>query len=365
MNLKKAIILSAIIAATTSTFAQTSNVKKAATNIQEYEKFKAAGSPQLGEKFLTTAKDAVDLAVVNEKTKENPDAWTYYSLVYANLAMDKKNPEDATKADEGIKKAKELDKDGKNKENIGIASQTLYAFNFNQGVGFWEKSDFQNAGKSFDQALVYSPGDTTLTYYSALASIQTADYVKGIEKYKQLSTRKDFSQHKVILVDLPKLFLSLKDTTSALEYSALAAKEYPNDNNAITQNIELNLIVGNEAKIIADIENQIKKDSGNKALYYYLGLAQSASGKSKEAYEAYKQAIAIDPNYSDANLNAAVVLMNATRDDIQALNDDKKLTNSQYASKVAQLKEQVKPAEGYFMTVLNLDPKNYMDLSFI
>jgi hypothetical protein len=71
MNLKKAIILSAIIAATTSTFAQTSNVKKAATNIQEYEKFKAAGSPQLGEKFLTTAKDAVDLAVVNEKTKEN------------------------------------------------------------------------------------------------------------------------------------------------------------------------------------------------------------------------------------------------------------------------------------------------------
>ena len=362
MIIKKAIILSAILAAGTTAFAQTGNVKKAASNIQEYEKYRTAGSPQLGEKYLAQAKEAIDLAIVHEKTKDAPDAWTYYALVYSNLATDKKDAEDAKKASEGITKAKSLDKDGKNQDNIKTAEQTLYAFNFNQGVGFWEKSDFQNAYNSFDQALVYAPGDTTLTYYSALAAIQSNDYPKGIDKYKQLIDKKDFSQHKTILVDLPKLFLSLKDTTQAVEYAGLAAKEYPNDANAITQNIELNLIVGNEEKIIADIENQIAKDSGNKTLYYYLGLAQNASGNSKQAYEAYKKAVAIDPNYSDANLNAAVVLINSTRDDIQALNNDKSLTNSQYATKVEALKEQIKPAEGYFVTVLTNEPKNEMAL---
>lgn len=358
MNFKKTVILSAILAVGSTAFAQSSNVKKAATNIQEYEKFRSAGTPQLGAKFLTLAKEAIDLATVNEKTKENPEVWTYYSLIYSNLATDEKSDENAKKADEAIKKAKALDKDGKNKENLGVAEQTLYAFNFNQGVGFWEKSDFPNAYNSFDQALVYAPGDTTLTYYAALAAIQTKDYTKGLEKYKQLIDKKDFSSHKSVLVDIPKLYLSLLDTTSALEYAALAAKEYPNDNDVITQNIELNLVMGNESKIIADIEKQIAKDSGNKTLYYYLGLAQSASGKNKEAYEAYKKALAIDPQYSDASLNAAVVLINGIRDEIQALNDDKTLTNNQYAAKVNTLKDQIKPAEGYFLTVINNEPTN-------
>jgi len=194
MIIKKAIILSAILAAGTTAFAQTSNIKKASTNVQEYEKFRTTGTPQLGLKFLETAKDAIDLAVVNDKTKESPEAWTYYSLIYSNLATDKKSAEDAKKADEGILLAK--------------------------------------------------------------------------------------------------------------KYAGLAAKEYPNDVAAATQNIELNLIVGNESKIIAEIENQIAKDSGNKTLYYYLGLAQNAAGNPKESYDAYKKAIAIDPNYIDANLNA-------------------------------------------------------------
>lgn len=362
MIIKKAIILSAILAAGTTAFAQSSNIKKASTNVQEYEKFRSTGTPQLGAKFLETAKDAIDLAVVNDKTKESPEAWTYYSLIYSNLASDKKSAEDAKKADEGIQQAKKLDKDGKNKDNIAIAEQTLYALNFNEGVGFWDAQDFKKAYKSFEKALSYLPGDTTLVYYSALAAIQDKDYATGIEKYKQLLDKKDFSQHKTISVDLPKLYLSVPDTANALKYAALAAKEYPNDNNAVTQNIELNLIVGNESKIIADIENQIAKDSGNKTLYYYLGLAQNAAGNSKESYEAYKKAIAIDPNYIDANLNAAVVLINATRDEIQVLNDDKKLTNSQYTTKLNTLKDKIKPAEGYFITVITNDPSNEMAL---
>lgn len=358
MDLKKAIILSAMVTVGTTVFAQSSNLKKAASNIQKYEELRSTGSAQLGASFLQTAKEAIDAASVHEKTKDLAETWTYYSLVYASMAVDEKSEEKATKAAEGIAKAKELDKDQKNKANISVAEQNLYSFNFNHGVGFWDKKEYKAAYDAFNQALTYMPGDTTLTYYAGLAAIQNNDYQNGIDKYKQLISKKDYSQHKAVLVDLPKLYLSLKDTTSALEYAALAAKEYPNENDAVVQNIELNLIVGNESKIISEIENQISKDSNNKNLYYYLGIAQSANNNADKAYEAYSKAIAIDPNYNDANLNAGVVLMNSIREQLQKVNEDKTLSNNQYTTKVGELKEKIKPAEAHFLKVLENDPKN-------
>lgn len=358
MNLKKALILSAMVTAGTSVFAQSSNLKKAASNIQKYEELRSTGSAQLGTSFLQTAKEAIDAASVHEKTKDLAETWTYYSLVYASMAVDEKSEEKAKKAAEGIAKAKELDTDKKNASNISVAEQNLYSFNFNHGVGFWDKKEFKAAYDAFNQALSYMPGDTTLTYYAGLAAIQNNDYQNGIDKYKQLLDKKDYSQHKAVMVDLPKLYLSLKDTTSALEYAALAAKAYPNENDAVVQNIELNLIVGNEAKIISEIENQLSKDGNNKNLYYYLGIAQSANNNADKAYEAYSKAIAIDPNYNDANLNAGVVLMNSIREQLQKVNEDKTLSNNQYTEKVNQLKEKIKPAEAHFLKVIENDPKN-------
>ncbi|TDQ78053.1 tetratricopeptide repeat protein [Sphingobacterium yanglingense] len=358
MDLKKAIILSAMVTAGTTVFAQSSNLKKAASNIQKYEELRSTGSAQLGTSFLKTAKEAIDAASVHEKTKDLAETWTYYSLVYASLAVDEKSEENATKAAEAIAKAKELDKDNKNASNLGVAEQNLYSFNFNHGVGFWDKKEYQAAYDSFSKALNYMPGDTTLTYYAGLAAIQNNDYKNGIDKYKQLIDKKDYSQHKAVMVDLPKLYLSLKDTTSALEYAALAAKAYPNENDAVVQNIELNLIVGNEAKIISEIENQISKDGNNKNLYYYLGIAHSANNDTDKAYAAYTKAVQIDPNYNDANLNAGVVLMNGIREKLQKVNEDKSLSNNQFTAKINELKEQIKPAEAHFLKVVENDPKN-------
>lgn len=356
MNVKKAIVFSLLVAAGTTSFAQSGNLRKAKAALQKFEELKTAGSAELGKSNLDAAKEAIDLAVAHEKTKEDPDTWTVYALVNANLAATANAAEAATAAQEGIAKAKELDKEGKHAENIKVAGQVLGQFNFNQGVAAWEKQDFKTAYASFDQALTFLPGDTTLTYYSGLAAIQNQDYPNAIEKYKLLIPAKEFSSHKAVMVDLPKLYLSAKDTASAIEYAAQAAQAYPNDNDAAVQNIELNLIVGNEAKVVTDIESQIAKDSNNKSLYYYLGIAQSAANNNDKAIEAYKKAVAIDPNYSDANRNAAATIINGVRDQLNALNDDKSLSNTDYNTKVNALKEQIKEALPYLEKVVELNP---------
>ncbi|KGE12802.1 tetratricopeptide repeat protein [Sphingobacterium deserti] len=356
MNVKKAIVFSLLLAAGSSTFAQTSNLRKAKTALQKFEELKGAGSAELGKSNLDAAKEAIDQAIVHDKTKDDAETWTVYALVNANLASVNSTAEAATAASEGIKKATELDKDGKNAENIKVAGQLLGQFNFNQGVAAWEKQDFKTAYGSFDQALGYLPGDTTLTYYSGLAAIQNKDYPNAIEKFKELVPAKEFSSHKSVMVDLPKLYLSAQDTASAIEYAAQAAQAYPNDNDAAVQNIELNLIVGNEAKVITDIENQIAKDGNNKSLYYYLGIAQSASNNNDKAIEAYKKAVSIDPNYADANRNAAATIINGVRDELNALNDNKTLSNTDYNGKVTALKEKIKEALPYLEKVVEINP---------
>lgn len=361
MKIKNFVILSALIAFAGTSFAQSSNLRKAASNIQKFDELRMAGTPQLGKNYLTEAKVAIDEAAVHDRTKEQADTWMYYSLVYGHLAAEEKSAEYAKIAEEGIAKAKELDKDNKNGDNIGVAVQLLGAYNFNAGVGQWESQNYQGAYDAFTKALQFMPGDTTLTYYSGLAAIQNKQYDKGIEKYKELIDRTDFSSHKVVVLDIPKLYLSLQDTAAALEYAEKATLAYPDDRDAVVQNIELNLIAGNNQKIVSNIEAQLAKDSQNKNLYYYLGLAESGNNNPEKALEAYKNAIAIDPNYADANLNAGVVLMNQVRELINDLNNSN-ATAAEQNARIKELKENLKPVEAYFSKVLEIEPTNHSAL---
>lgn len=358
MNIKKAILFSLLAVAGTTAFAQSGNLRKAKAALQKFQELQEAGSAELGKSSLKSAKEAIDPAITHDKTKDDPETWTIYALVNANLAVLEKSAEAAATAEEGIQKATELDSNEKNKENIAIAGQLLGQFNFGQGADAFNSQDYKTAYTAFDQALRYLPGDTTLLYYSGLAAIQNQDYPNAIKRYEELIPQKEFSQHKAVTIDLPKLYLSAKDTTNALEYAAKAAAEYSEDDDASIQNIELNLMTGNEEKIIGEIENQIAKDADNKALYYYLGIAYSASNNNDKATEAYKKAVEIDPNYVEANKNASATIINGVRDQLNALNEDKTLSNNDYSAKVEELKEQIKEALPYLEKVVELDPQD-------
>src|SRR5690606_24069764 len=176
MILRKTILLSLIVAACTTASAQISNLTKAKTSLQKFEEINSTGTAELGKGMLNEAKEAIEKAVVHEKTKDNAEAWTIHALVNANVASLENSAEAATTAKEAIEKAKALDTDGKNAENLTIAGQLLGQFNFNQGVAAWEKQDFKSAYGAFEQALTFLPGATTLMYYCGLVARQRSRY---------------------------------------------------------------------------------------------------------------------------------------------------------------------------------------------
>ncbi|MBE8714283.1 tetratricopeptide repeat protein [Sphingobacterium hungaricum] len=344
------------IAASTNSFAQVANLRKAKTNLETFQKFSEAGTAELGKSGLTAAKEAIDEAIVHEKTSANPEVWTYYSIIYANLANLEKSEDYEQKAVAGIAKATELDTDKKNADNIKVAGQILLANSYNKGKEAWDKQDFVSAYKAFDGALAYAPTDTTLIYYSGIAAIQNKDYENAIKKYTQILDYPDYPEYKSVVVDLPKLYLSAQDTANALVFAAKAVELLPDNNDAAIQNIELNLSAGNASKIISQIEAQIAKDPTNKFLQYYLGVAYNADNKEVEALAAFKKAVEIDPNFLEANVNAAVNIMNATRDKLFNLNEDKTLSTNDYNKKVDEIRKEILAAEPYLLKSAELEP---------
>lgn len=356
MNIKKAIVLPALIAISTGVFAQAGNVRKAATSLQEFEKVRDAGSPQLGEAYLKTAKENIDGAIEHEKTKDKADTWLYYALIYANSAFTNENDEDEKKAVEGIIKTEELDTEKKNEQNLAIAKQLVYNFNYNKGAKAWQAQDSKKAFDAFSAGLRFFPNDTTLTYYSGIAATQAGDLNAAIEKYLQLIDRKDFSSHKTLVSDIPKIYLQLKDTENALKYADLATKAYPEDKDLAIYNIELNLNYGDKEKVVSDIKNQIEKDPTNKNLYFYLGIAESTNGNLENSFAAYNKALEIDPSYGDANLNAGVILWDIARNELNAINNDASIKGDARRQKYDEIKAKLKPIVGYFNKALEADP---------
>ncbi|PVH24450.1 hypothetical protein DC487_12965 [Sphingobacterium corticibacter] len=364
MNIKKSLIITGVLAISMSTvFAQSGNLRKAKSAYTKYEELGGAEAGELSAKMLKDGIAPIEEAIAHEKTKDNPETWTVYSLIYSNLAFAEKNGEYADKAITGLAKATELDADKKNEENINAVKVNLRNFYQTTGYEEWKVENYKGAAEEFDKGLALMPGDTTLIYFGALAAIQTQDYPTAIKKYEALLPHEDHSEYRMIRADLPKLYLSTGDTTKALEYADAAAKAFPEDNDIVMQNIELNLITGNEEKIISGIESQLARDAGNKTLHYYLGTAYASNDNDEKALASYKKALEIDPDYVEANLNTAAIIMNMANQALMDLNGDKSVSDADYNTRVETIKADMGKAVPYLEKALSKDPNNTNALS--
>lgn len=313
MKIKSFILAFAFVGTSLSVFAQKGEINNAKTNYEKYVQLKEANSAALGMNNLKTAKTSIDKAVTNEKTMNDPAAWTYKSLIYADLALLDTVPATsqplANEAIAAVTKAKELDTKGENKANIEAVSSLMAQYELNTGVRAYQANKFADAYEAFNKSLNYRPGDTTITYYAGLSAINAKNYKGGIKSYEAL-TKTNFSSNPQIYLDLSRLYALEGDTTSAIRVAGEGAKRYPTDATLATQEIELSLISGKQAEVIGKISDQAQKDPQNKLLPFYLGIAYNAANQPDKAIEAYKKAIALDPDYADANLNLGGLLLN-------------------------------------------------------
>lgn len=365
MKMKSLILAFSLFTATVTAYAQKAVLTTAKTEYHKFDELKRANTTQLGLASLNTAKEAIDKATVHAKTKEDASAWAYKAMIYADLAMldsvESKTVPLISEVTSSMKKSSELDKEGKSKNDILRANQMLHQISLNDGVRAYRNKQFPEAYKAFNSGLTYAPGDTTLTYYAGISAVNFKDYDKAIEKYTEL-IKTNFSQVPQVYLDLSSIYLAKKDTTSAIRVASEGSKKFPSNTKLAKQEIELSLTTGKEKEIISKIEEQAAKEPDNKTLPFYLGIAYAASNDIKKAEEAYKKALAIDPNYADANLNVGVIILN---NGIEINNKASKIPPAKQKEYVAMMKDadtKWDEAFPYLQKAVEADPKSGLAL---
>ncbi len=312
MKIKSFILAVAFAGSTFIAFAQKGEVNSAKNNYDKFVTLKDANSILLGMTNLNQAKTSIDKAVMHEKTMNEPTAWTYKALIYADMALLDTIPSTSrplfNEALAASKKAEELDKEGANKPNLDRVKDLMAQYELNMGVKSYQANKFEDAYKAFSNSLNYRPGDTTITYYAGLSAINAQNYKGAIRQYEAL-TKTNYSANPQIYLDLSKMYSMQGDTTKALAIAAEGARKY-NDAQLVTQEIELSLMSGKQMEVIGKISDQLQKDPTNKLYAFYLGIAYNSAGDNKKAEEAYRKALEIDPNFADANTNLGGLLLN-------------------------------------------------------
>lgn len=364
MNVKS-ILIGMLVLTSSAAFSQNSNLRKAKASYDKFNEVKSIGSAALGASDLTAANEALEKAIEHDKTKDLAETWTYYALVNADLALldsTDTGEQYIQKAAEAREKAVSLDEENENEQNLNILNSILAQYELNKGVKAWDSQDFESAYNAFDQGLNYLPQDTTLLYYSGLAAINSQDYEKALSKYVELVPIDSFSNNKQIILDVSRLYLMQGDTTNAIKYAEIGANKYPDDGELATQNIELNLMSGNEEKIISTITEQTEREPDNENLHYYLGIAYSELGDMEKAEAAYRKALDINPDYLDANINLGGLILNKGIDHFNTTNNAN-LEQAEYDAEIKKAYDIFDSALPFLEKAVELDDSSYLALT--
>ncbi|MCK5782107.1 MAG: tetratricopeptide repeat protein [Flavobacteriales bacterium] len=283
---------------------------------------------------------------------------------------------DTAMATDGYKKGKVKDiKDYHSAEVKPLVEE--FALKFHQAAidaynaqEYNKSSDyFVNAYRMYENPLV-GRSDTTLLYNAAAVSISGDNYPKALVIYDELlkmdytgittiyeatdiksgekqtfATQKDLDMQKKFGVvendtsyvtknNQPGIYRSvgsiylnmgdkLEDSDSlkkkeyyhkALEVLEEGKNKYPGDYDMLLTLGNTYLKEGDQEGFIKTMNEAIAQDPNNEVLYYNIGVVSADLGMKEEAKNAYKKAIEIKPDYTDAYINMAALILSREKE---------------------------------------------------
>lgn len=143
--------------------------------------------------------------------------------------------------------------------------------------------------------------------------VKKGDYVIPRSKFTK-------SKKGTILKNMTFIYLNKGEKEKATELMKKARAASPDDKSLMYAEAELYYTSGdmtNYKKIISEL---IKSDPNNPDLYYNLGVASSRNGEKVEAMEYYSMAIELNPDYAEALINKAQLILDGERTIIDEMN---------------------------------------------
>lgn len=355
--MKKIVLVLALLVATTAAMAQ----KAERTNAFMYNK----------NGQYDKAREAIDKAIVNEKTALDPKTWMYRGIIYLNIVFSDQyrsiDAEALPKSLESFKKAMELDPEDTEKQMIDILprvnaiSQQYFAI----GVEKFNAQDFNNATdnfiKAFDVAGLIKSVDTMAIENAALSSLRGENFTKAIEYYgvmQSLGVEKPDIYKNIAMAQR-----SLGDIEGMKKTIDAGRAKFPEDTGLLLEEINSYLALGQGAKVVDDLKNLVEKDPSNYSIYFVLGTIYGDDTK-PEMYQLetaigyYKKAIEIKADYYDAIYNLGALYINESNKLQMQANDLPLTETKKYDELTEQANVIIREALPYLETAYQMDPAN-------
>lgn len=295
---------------------------------------------------LKEAKQAIDEAVINSKTKDNSRTWFVYGQVYHDIStstdqsINNLDKNAAVTAIEAYNKVKQLENENNNYYQLADAQLIgIWGDFVNKGAMNYQSRALNEALSNFEVASKALPYDTTAFLYIGLVAQENGAYNKDL---------------------YPTIFYlagAVEDYETAVKWSKKAVEKFPNDNELKKQEINALILAGETEKAKNQLAAAIEREPNNANLYFNQGFLYEELGDTASANMNYKKAIQYEPNYFDAIYNLGVIYYNTAA---ELYKESANLSLAEYNTKGEELentaRQELKKALPYMEKACELRP---------
>lgn len=266
-----------------------------------------------------------------------------------------------------------------------------------------DASRFKDSSQKLYEAYMLSPKDTSYLYYAAGSAVNAKEYDVALtyyDKLKQLNysgkgmtyyaksvvsgeeeafntkqerdnsvklklhtnprDEKIQSKRGEIYRNYALILVEKGEKEKALQAIIDAKKDNPEDTSLALTEANLYLDAKDYASYKRVIEEVLQKSPNDADLYYNLGVISGTSGNAADSEKYYKKAIEINPKYSNAYLNLAILKLDADSKYVEEMNKlgNSAKDNKRYEELKVERENVFKEALPYLEKVVELDSSN-------
>ena len=270
-----------------------------------------------------------------------------------------------------------------------------------------KEKKYLEAAEKLNMAYELSPQDTIYLYYAASSAVNSGDYEKSLEYYKELKDvgydgsqmeyratnvetgevetmqkvqrdlmvksgtysnpvdEKTESKRAEIVRNIALIYTQLGNNEEALEAYKVARADNPDDVNLVLNEANLYYQLGDKDKFKELMAEAARMAPDNPDLHYNIGVINMEQGDLEAARAAYRKAIEVNPGYVNAQLNLSTTYVNegnALIDDMNALGTSR-ADLAKYDELKAQKDELFKEGVVVLEDALKTNPDNEAILS--
>jgi tetratricopeptide (TPR) repeat protein len=316
---------------------------------------------------LDKAKEAIDLALANEKSMNNPRTYlvkgdicrAVFESTDANFKTLYANPlEEAYTAYE---KALELDPKGSTSKTMSLNNTYFILANdfITQAVQKFEAEDYENALKAFEYTIKLSESDvyvglldSTIIFNAGLAAYKGKNYKSAIDYFKRCNATNYEGTTPYILTYQSYVFLN--DNVNAENTLKSTFEKFPDSTGVVLQLVDYYLRNNKQDEALNYINVAKAKEPNNFSLFWAEGVLYMQQEKYDDAITNLLKSIELNPNVFDTHFNTGVCYYNKASAMVLAANDI--MEQKQYDEAVKVAREIFLKAIPYFLKARELKP---------